>query len=259
MAYPLIVYAFSSASRRIAADLRAHQQAREAQRGQSTNVYPVIIYDVALGNGAGEGVVRRCSYPGCSRPNMRTRANYCRQHGAEASRRWRARRAADRQGIERERDRKRSQDPRRIAKVRAHAKLSTYLRRGKVKKGRCFGCLSTEVQAHIPDLHQPLAVEWWCTECRRDNAAEREAKRIAAAQERARATRQAAWIEHRDAVLSAVAALPAEERVGLENAAARGPLGIRLSPESPMYVQQLVRAYDQRYLRTADASSADTT
>ncbi len=187
--------------------------------------------------------LRRCAR--CNNPNPRARAKYCRQCGAAASRRWRARHAAELRKAEGERQRTRGAD---LASRRAaYAYLHVYIKRGKVAKRSCFGCFSPHANALIPDLSKPLIAEWWCAACRRQTEEDRQAKRIAAAQERAQAARQAAWVERRDAALAAIEALPIEERAALEDLAARGPLGMRLSVESPLYMQQLVRVYTTRY------------
>jgi len=72
--------------------------------------------------------------------------------------------------------------------------------------------------------------------------AELERRRDAAAQHAADA-KQAAWYDERTRVLAAIELLPPAERAQLHALAARGPAGTPLSPDAPLYVMNLVRAY----------------
>ena len=47
----------------------------------------------------------------------------------------------------------------------------------------------------------------------------------------------------RETALAAIAALPEERRAQLRAIAARGPAGVVLSPDAPLFTIRLVRAY----------------
>jgi hypothetical protein len=62
---------------------------------------------------------------------------------------------------------------------------------------------------------------------------------------RGRAPGEEAWAKQRDAALAAIAALPTDVRERLHGIAAQGPAGVRLAPDSPLFTQRLVRAYEE--------------
>jgi hypothetical protein len=122
------------------------------------------------------------------------------------------------------------------------------IRRGKVARGVCGVCGSPkDVIATIADPAAPLAVQWVC---RADQRAAREARRVEDAS-RVAASAQATWERERSDALAAIAALPPAMRTELHAVAARGPVGIRLGPDAPMYRMQLVRAYRVMIAKTA--------
>jgi len=76
--------------------------------------------------------------------------------------------------------------------------------------------------------------------------AECERRRAATAQ-RTYEAKQAVWYDERARVLAAVDLLPPEEQTQLRTIAARGLAGMRLTPEAPLYVMNLVRVYKAMY------------
>lgn len=52
-----------------------------------------------------------------------------------------------------------------------------------------------------------------------------------------------AWADQRDAVAAAIARLSDEERERLYEIAARGPAGVRLSRDAPLFTMRLISAY----------------
>jgi hypothetical protein len=53
-----------------------------------------------------------------------------------------------------------------------------------------------------------------------------------------------AWNARRETALAAIAILPQAQRARLHEIAARGPAGLLLTPQAPLYTIQLVRAYE---------------
>jgi hypothetical protein len=76
-----------------------------------------------------------------------------------------------------------------------------------------------------------------------------EARQVAAAA-------QSDWERERAETLAAIALLPPAERARLEAIAACGPGGLRLAPEAPLYVIQLVRAYRSEHVGGGSALRA---
>jgi hypothetical protein len=128
----------------------------------------------------------------------------------------------------------------------ARATLAMALRRKKLTRGRCRVCDGRDVIAIIADPSAPLAVEWIC---RTDRQAEIERRRADNARQIA-ATAQSNWERDRAEALAAIALLPPAIQAELAAIAGRGPGGLRLSPEAPFYVIQLVRAYKAWFSRT---------
>jgi hypothetical protein len=116
------------------------------------------------------------------------------------------------------------------------------IRRSKINRGRCHICGSSEVIALIADPARPLDVAWICRDDRRAELEQQRAQR----ERQAAATVQAAWDQERAAAREAIAKLPLDIQAELAASAARGPGGIYLAPEAPLYIMQLVRAYRAR-------------
>jgi hypothetical protein len=108
--------------------------------------------------------------------------------------------------------------------------------RGKLKKEPCATCGKAEVTAFILDPLRWREVVWICREDRREEITRRLSREPSHAE-------HAAWAKERDAVLAAVAALPENARERLYDIASRGPAGIRLASDAPLFVMQLTRAY----------------
>ena len=121
----------------------------------------------------------------------------------------------------------------------ARAKLAMAIRRGKISRDRCPFCGSADIIAMMADVARPLEVRWVCRATRQ---AELERQRAEQTRQVATAA-QSGWEHERAATLAAIARLPPAQRARLEAIAARGPGGLRLAPEAPLYVMGLVRAY----------------
>ena len=93
--------------------------------------------------------------------------------------------------------------------------------------------------ALIEDAQRPLDVVW---ACRADRELAREQRNDTAA-ERAVAAKHEIWLVERARVLSEIELLDGATRERLHELARRGPAGLRLSLESPLFVMNLVRAY----------------
>jgi len=129
------------------------------------------------------------------------------------------------------------------ARDSARAKLAMALRRGSLVRGRCRFCGDTDVIALIADPSRWREIVWVCRRHRqeeielRDQAAERHAAEA----------RQAEWYTERARVLAAIDLLPPNERAQLHALAARGPAGLRLAPDAPLYAMNLVRLFKTRF------------
>jgi hypothetical protein len=165
-------------------------------------------------------LLRRCAKRYCRRfcyPGGR----YCRPCATAATRRWR-----DRHRTEvATRERARSFSPEEQLIRRARAYVASYLRRGKIEKGRCEICGEDEVIAAWDDPTRPLAVRWLC---RGHYDERRSTKRQAAA------AREAAAAEYAE-VRERIALLPPDVQAELHAAALRGPAGNGCRPGSPFY------------------------
>lgn len=101
--------------------------------------------------------------------------------------------------------------------------------------------------ALIANPTRPLEVVWAC----RTDREEARRRRVEADAQRNAAAAQAAWIEERDRMLAAVDLLQPEIRESLMAAAARGPAGLRLSAEAPLFMMNLVRIFNARKATSA--------
>ncbi len=160
-------------------------------------------------------LVRHCGKRGCRR-SARPGGRYCRPCATDAVRRWRERHRTAL--AERERARAWSEEQRLVRKARAY--VAQYLRRGKLRKGRCEVCGEPKVLAAWDDPQQPRAVRWLCAEHYADR---RDANRDA---EESRGALAAEWAEVRRQVLL----LPPGVQHELHEAALRGPAGHGAAP-----------------------------
>ncbi len=182
-------------------------------------------------------LIRYCGATGCRR-RARPGGRHCAGCHAAAVRRYcdEHRRAL----AVRRRDAAATRDDDARARDSARAKLAMALRRGTLERGCCRECGAREVVGLIADPADWRAVAWVCREHR---AAELARRRDAAAQRAANA-KQAAWYDERTRALAAIELLPPAKRARLHALAARGPAGTQLSPGAPLYVMNLVRAYE---------------
>ena len=181
-------------------------------------------------------LIRFCGAEGCRRV-ARTRGRHCKPCHTAAVRRWRE--AHRTELAVRRRDAAANRDADTRARDVARATLAMALRRKKITRGRCRVCDGRDVIAIIADPTAPLEAEWIC---RADRQAEIE-RRQADNARRTAATAQSNWERDRAEALAAIALLPPAIQAKLAAIAVRGPGGMRLSPEAPFYVIQLVRAY----------------
>lgn len=93
--------------------------------------------------------------------------------------------------------------------------------------------------ALIEDAQRPLEAIW---ACRADRDLAREQRNDAAA-ERLAAAHHEKWLVVRARVLAEIELLDSTARERLYELARRGPAGLRLSPESPLFAINLVRAF----------------
>ena len=66
-------------------------------------------------------------------------------------------------------------------KMNCRTYLHVYIRRGKVKKGKCEVCGSDVVEAHHDDYNKPLQVRWFCTKHHRQYHKHKKAAETASA------------------------------------------------------------------------------
>ncbi len=182
-------------------------------------------------------LIRFCGAPGCRR-RARRGGRHCSSCHAAAVRRYRD--EHHRALAVRRRDAAAARNDDARARDAGRAKLAMALRRGTLERGRCRECGAREVVGLIADPAEWRAVVWVCREHR---AAELEGRRDAEAR-RAYQAQQAAWYDERARMLAAIELLPPAERARLHALAARGPAGSTLSSEAPLYVMNLVRAYE---------------
>lgn len=176
---------------------------------------------------------RLCSKMGCTRapaPDGR----YCKPCFAAANRASHARHRSERNGRRRERASERNLDAR-VADS-ARAKLAVAIARGSIDKGPCVVCHRLgNVTAYIADPSEWRDVLWLCRAHRADEIARRTAP--------PEIDPAITWQAEREAALTEIPNLPDAERARLFAIASRGPAGIRLAPEAPLFMIQLVRAY----------------
>jgi len=129
------------------------------------------------------------------------------------------------------------------ARDSARAKLAMALRRGTIARGLCVDCGDAQVIGLIADPPKWREVVWVCRQ-HRETELER---RRGADERRMYEAKQADWYDERAQVLAAIELLPAAERAELHAIAARGPASMRLLPEAPLYVMNLVRVYNGRF------------
>ncbi|MGP0092615.1 MAG: hypothetical protein ACLPKB_22160 [Xanthobacteraceae bacterium] len=176
---------------------------------------------------------RSCSKPGCRRP-PRADGRYCKPCFAAANRDSHDRHRKQRNARRRSRARYRDDDAR--AKDAARAKLYVAIARGKEQRKPCVVCKRWEdLTAYIADPARWREAVWICREHRADEIARRTPA----------PDPLELWRRRREAALAAIAALPEAERDRLHRIAAQGPAGLRLSPQAPLFLIQLVNAYEK--------------
>jgi len=183
---------------------------------------------------------RVCSTKAC-RGTARPGGRHCLACHKRAVRRYRDRHAQEL--ATRRRDADALRDDRTRAADSARAKLAMALRRGTMVRGLCQICGTDDVIGIINDPQRWREVAWVC---RRDRDVARERRRDEEAQ-LAASRERAAWAEERTRVLAAIELLPPDVRARLYELAARGPAGIRLSPEAPLYMIALIRAFEDDF------------
>jgi len=181
-------------------------------------------------------LIRFCGAPGCRR-RARAGGRHCSFCHVAAVRRWREDHRRELAVRRRDAAAARGADAR--ARDVARAKLAMALRRGTLVRGGCRDCDAIDVIGLIEDPLRWREPVWVCREHR---AAELARRRDAAAQRAANA-KQAVWYDERAQALAAIQLLPSDEQARLRALAARGLGGMRLSPDAPLYVMNLVRVY----------------
>jgi len=182
-------------------------------------------------------LIRFCGAPDCRR-RARPGGRHCPGCHTAAVRRWRAEHRRELAVRRRDAAAAREDDAR--ARDSGRAKLAMALRRGTLERGRCRECGAREVVGLIADPADWRAVVWVCREHR---VAELERRREDM-ERRAYEAKQAVWYDERAQALAAIELLPSDEQARLRALAARGLVGMRLSPDAPLYVMNLVRAYE---------------
>jgi len=182
-------------------------------------------------------LIRFCGARGCKR-RARLGGRHCSFCHAAAVRHWREDHRRELAVRRRDAAAVRGDDAR--ARDSARAKLAMALRRGTLDRGRCADCGDTAVIGLIADPARWREAVWVCREHR---AAELE-RRLEDMERRAYEAKQAVWYDERAQALAAIELLPSDEQARLRALAARGLGGLRLSPDAPLYVMNLVRAYE---------------
>ncbi len=191
--------------------------------------------------------MRRCSRGKCRR-RPRPDGRYCALCHAAANLRSHRKHRKERNARRRDRAQNRSNEAR--ASDSARAKLYVAIARGKIEKGSCVVCQRHDgVVAYIADPARWSDAVWTCREHRGE--ARTVSHQINADTPRIQRER---GLDQREAALCAIAKLPEEERERLYDVAARGPVGTRLSRESPLFVMRLVRAYQIRAKALAESN-----
>jgi hypothetical protein len=183
-------------------------------------------------------LVRTCGIHGCPK-SARPGGWRCREHHLLDVKRWRA--DNRRQINRRRRETAKGRDAAQCAADSARAKLAMALRRGTIRRGTCEVCNRSKVTAYIADPQAWRDIVWLCPDDRTGFIERHEEE------ERTRCNRDA-WTTERETALAAVATLPPAQRTELETIAARDPFGLRpLDSQAPLFLIQLVRAYQARY------------
>jgi hypothetical protein len=185
---------------------------------------------------------RRCGRTECAE-KRRSGGRYCGGCFAAANRRSHATHRRERNARRRDRAALRNNWTR--ASDCARAKLYVAISRGKLKKEPCVKCGSEKVTALILDPARWADVVWICREDRGEELARRLGSEAALGE-------NVAWMKERAAVLAAVASLPNDVRTRLYDIAARGPSGIKLASDAPLFIMRLIRAY--RALPTSEST-----
>lgn len=167
---------------------------------------------------------RPCGRANCAE-KRRSGGRYCGSCFAAANRRSHTTHRRERNARRRDRAARRDESAR--AQDCARAKLYVAISRGKLKKEPCVKCGSHEVTALILDPARWREVVWICREDRGEEIVRR----------------PPVDAKERESVLAAVAALPRDVRERLYDVAARGPAGIRLAADAPLFIMRLIRAY----------------
>ena len=180
--------------------------------------------------------IARCSRGKCRR-RQRPDGRYCALCHAAANRRSHRKHRKERNA--RRRDRAQNRDEVQRAHDSARAKLYVALARGTVRKGVCVVCQRHDgVAAYITEPHHWRDVIWACREHRTEAAI-----RTSGSAGHSPRNMAGAWADQRDAVAAAIARLSDEERERLYEIAARGPAGVRLSRDAPLFTMRLISAY----------------
>jgi hypothetical protein len=183
-------------------------------------------------------LVRFCGARGCRR-RARPGGRHCADHHAAATRRWRE--ATRRELNVRRRDAAVARADDQRLRDSARAKLAMALRRGQLTKGKCQECgTAAGVTAYMPDPVRWREVTWLCRDDRRAVVA-------GLAEEARRTAEREAWAERRATALAAIALLPPATQAELAVVAARGPGGLTLTPDAPLYGQRLIAEYERRF------------
>lgn len=183
--------------------------------------------------------IPRCARGKCRR-RSRENGRYCKPCFAAANRRSHRKHHKERNA--RRRDRAKNRDESARARDSARAKLAVAIARGRMTKGACVVCQRhDDVVAYIANPRRWSKVIWTCREHRTEVAT-----LPSAGVERSEKGAES-WVRQREVALAVIAGLPKEVRESLYEIAARGPAGVRLSLEAPLFAIQLVRAYQTRF------------
>lgn len=112
------------------------------------------------------------------------------------------------------------------------------LKRGKIERGSCAVCATLNVIAYQYDPARPLDVAWVCRPHRAEFIKNAE-------QARQRASEHGAWLSRLEQCDRELPLLPLELQAAIRETASRGPAGVRLSSEAPLYNIALVAAFER--------------
>jgi hypothetical protein len=183
--------------------------------------------------------LRRCTNTGCERP-ARRRGRTC---GRCATKAWREKHGAELAAREAHRAYTEAQ----LRLRRTRASMSTYLRRGQLKRSPCAHCGHSVVSSFFPDLDKPLGVVWLCKLHRAAALDDMAAAKVSAQ----RSQQHVRWQNDRERFAEAFPRLPADVQTELhartKAALAADPrlAGLNLAPQAPLARQMLVRIYCQ--------------